>query len=122
METNVKENRAKWVAALRSGEFKQTTGSLKDYYDIGYCCLGVGCVVFQKETGFGEFTDGGMNFYVDKENEKEHDEDSFLNPIVAEFFGVTKPEQKELVRLNDGDHQNFQYIANKIEAVTNELP
>lgn len=36
--------KANWVAALRSGEFKQTT---KGYLKLGnaYCCLGVGCVV-----------------------------------------------------------------------------
>lgn len=30
-----------WVAALRSGEYKQTKGHLK--CDSGYCCLGVLC-------------------------------------------------------------------------------
>ena len=29
----------KWAAALRSGKYKQTTGSLKN--EEGYCCLGV---------------------------------------------------------------------------------
>jgi len=38
----------KWVAALRSGEFKQCEGSLEDYLPnseekIGHCCLGVAC-------------------------------------------------------------------------------
>lgn len=37
------ELKAKWIAALRSGEFKQTRGYLKD--DAGYCCLGVLCKV-----------------------------------------------------------------------------
>lgn len=31
-----------WVQYLRSGEFAQTTGTLRN--DEGYCCLGVGCV------------------------------------------------------------------------------
>lgn len=34
----------KWDAALRSGEYQQTTGTLKDVHEdgrIGYCCLGV---------------------------------------------------------------------------------
>ena len=36
-----RELKAKWIAALRSGEYKQTSG---DYYSPktgGYCCLGV---------------------------------------------------------------------------------
>jgi len=34
----------KWVLALRSGEYSQTTGKLQD--EQGYCCLGVACDVF----------------------------------------------------------------------------
>ena len=34
-------NRAAWVAALRSGEYEQATGGLRD--DGSYCCLGVAC-------------------------------------------------------------------------------
>lgn len=42
------ENRRRWVEALRSGEYKQTTGWLKREFpeeDGGarYCCLGVVC-------------------------------------------------------------------------------
>lgn len=37
------ELKAKWVAALRSGEYEQITGSLKE--PDGYCCLGVLCEV-----------------------------------------------------------------------------
>jgi len=36
-----KEIKARWVAALRSGEYKQTKGALQD--KTGYCCLGVLC-------------------------------------------------------------------------------
>lgn len=43
-----KENIRKWVDALRSGEFKQTTGRLRN--DAGeYCCLGVACEVAIKD-------------------------------------------------------------------------
>ncbi len=33
-----------WITALRSGEYKQGHGALQDA--IGYCCLGVACVLF----------------------------------------------------------------------------
>lgn len=32
-----------WVAALRSGDYPQSRGHLKD--DVGFCCLGVACEV-----------------------------------------------------------------------------
>lgn len=44
-------NAKKWVAALRSGEFSQTQGHLRDYK--GYCCLGVACELYRRETGKG---------------------------------------------------------------------
>jgi hypothetical protein len=37
----MKANRRKWVEALRSGEFKQATGTLHSPAGGGYCCLGV---------------------------------------------------------------------------------
>lgn len=42
-----KEVRAKWVAALRSGEYKQAIGYLKT--ESGFCCLGVLCDLAEKE-------------------------------------------------------------------------
>jgi hypothetical protein len=40
-----KEDAAKWLKALRSGKYEQTTGTLCEKDDIyenpGYCCLGV---------------------------------------------------------------------------------
>jgi len=38
-----------WTAALRSGEFKQTTGMLRN--DGGMCCLGVLCELHRRATG-----------------------------------------------------------------------
>lgn len=37
--------REQWVAALRSGEFKQATGRLYKGWGDGYCCLGVACAL-----------------------------------------------------------------------------
>ncbi len=42
-----KEIKDRWLAALRSGEYKQTTLYLKD--DNGYCCLGVLCDLYLKD-------------------------------------------------------------------------
>lgn len=48
---SVQENRARWVAALRGGEYKQGTDTLYDVSTQQYCCLGVLCDVYEKETG-----------------------------------------------------------------------
>lgn len=42
METVVEQ----WVAALRSGKYQQTSNTLHD--DVGYCCLGVLCDLYQQ--------------------------------------------------------------------------
>lgn len=39
------DNAKKWVAALRSGEYKQTTNRLYDGDIDAYCCLGVACAI-----------------------------------------------------------------------------
>lgn len=42
------ENRKKWVEALRSGKYKQTSDSLRNREGDGYafCCLGVACDLY----------------------------------------------------------------------------
>lgn len=49
------ENVKLWLEALRSGEYDQTRGRLHLEND-GYCCLGVACEVYRKETGQGEWS------------------------------------------------------------------
>ena len=36
----------KWIKELRSGEYSQSGGQLKN--ESGFCCLGVGCKIFLK--------------------------------------------------------------------------
>lgn len=43
------ENAKKWVTALKSGDYKQTKGTLRD--GEGFCCLGVACDL----SGLGEW-------------------------------------------------------------------
>lgn len=45
MPPDAKENLRKWVAALRSGNYKQARGYLRPSDDSGYCCLGVACEI-----------------------------------------------------------------------------
>lgn len=58
------EIKSKWVAALRSGEFKQGTGWLlqrnhNETQAAYYCCLGVLCELHRRETNEGEWKPEG---------------------------------------------------------------
>lgn len=44
------EIKAKWVAALRSGEYKQGRSNLRSE-DESFCCLGVLCDLYSREFG-----------------------------------------------------------------------
>jgi hypothetical protein len=44
-----------WLEALRSGEYMQTTGELRN--GAGFCCLGVLCDLHAKQTGKGHWKD-----------------------------------------------------------------
>lgn len=50
-----KEWADKWVKALRSGEFKQGIGGLKDKNN-NYCCLGVLCAIAFPEKSTNNMT------------------------------------------------------------------
>ena len=65
MNTDVK---LKWIAALRSGEYKQGNGKLRTE-DNKYCCLGVLSDLYNKETGKGQWLEDDGNAYSFKTNE-----------------------------------------------------
>lgn len=44
------EIKKQWVAALRSGEYKQGTGKLNLRAGSAFCCLGVLCDIYVKQT------------------------------------------------------------------------
>lgn len=41
-----KEDKKRWVAALRSGKYSQCTGRLHNPRTDSYCCLGIACEIF----------------------------------------------------------------------------
>jgi len=55
------EVKKKWIAALRSGEYEQGQSRLRPSEDT-YCCLGVLCDLYVKETGIGEWRDDDVAF------------------------------------------------------------
>ena len=63
-----------WVAALRSGEYEQCRKVLRNG-EGGFCCLGVLCDLYAKETG-------------DSEGEAFDSIDNELAPCVTEWAGL----------------------------------
>lgn len=109
-------NAQKWVEALRSGEYTQTRGQLKDY--SRFCCLGVACDLFMKETGRGYWN--GDIFYAEDGGEYEA---SLLMPPIMHWLGledrsggyVSNSAPRSLASQND-DGKSFSEIADIIEA------
>jgi hypothetical protein len=98
------------LKALRSGEYKQTKETLQD--EVGYCCLGVMCDVFEKETGRTLRRDVGSYLYGGELGEQEG---------VQEWVGLrhcdgTSKYNPPLVSLNDYDGYTFSQIADFIES------
>lgn len=118
MNQDVKE---KWVAALRGGEYTQTTGRLRDR--DSYCCLGVLCDL--------AVLDGAIDPPVLTEETCaccfpawQYDESAGELPMrVQQWAGLTEGNPTVLYRgdtetlstLNDLRGQNFEQIADVIE-------
>ena len=108
----------KWVAALRNGEYKQTTGKLANADRTEHCCLGVLCELAIKEGPEMEVWRG-----VDMRTRFDG-VDNFL-PFVVQRWAGTATALGEfyggaLVSLNDEGHP-FEQIANVIEQHWEEL-
>lgn len=98
--------KAKWTAALRSGEYTQGAGNLRTLTDH-YCCLGVLCaiaeVVPDPEPSFD-------NCYVYAGFSGD------LAPELRTSLGIPSYTMRHLVHLNDGERRSFAEIADYIDA------
>jgi hypothetical protein len=90
--------KSKWVAALRSGKYKQVTGSLQN--NGGFCCLGVLCDISPAVMG-----------RIDNPNT--------LGREGYTYAGFSSEQEDILTELNDGAHgrkkRGFKGIATWIE-------
>lgn len=105
-----KEIKAKWLAALRNGAYKQTTKHLRD--DTGFCCLGVLCDVIDpsKWTPEGSYENSKQ---LPPESIVKLAELSYKNPTV-EIKKQRGTTLRELAALNDNGY-TFLQIADLIE-------
>lgn len=100
-----------WIAALRSGEYKQAKSVLADG-NGGYCCLGVACAV---ASGKGtkatdaeiEKVAGGSNWRIASTSLRER---LGLSNHSSGYIG-----SGVLMRMNDEDKRTFADIADYIE-------
>ena len=117
-----KEVADKWVAALRSGDYKQTTGQLANAERTEHCCLGVLCEMAIKD---------GVNVAVDVLPHAPYDVYFDENPAglpykVQTWSGIFTPNGVlnggiTIAALNDDEQYDFGRIANIIEESWREL-
>lgn len=97
------ELKAKWITALRSGEYKQARGWLRR--DDAFCCLGVLCDI----SGRGEWRGNQFNFPDDHRL-------GGLPVRWAKEIGVGQSAEAKLAAMNDARGASFCEIADWIEA------
>jgi hypothetical protein len=105
------DNMRKVLVALRSGEYKQTKEMLQD--KNGYCCLGVMCAVFEKETG--------MTLRKKDDTGYIYGGDLSAHPHVREWVGLANESgltkaRECLIDFNDAMNYPFSEIADFIES------
>lgn len=111
------------IAALRSGKYKQTIGTLKD--SKGYCCLGVASKLFSDAYGIGKFkqcVDDKTNYFCTNEENVEDGVSTYLHTDLAKklrvsetpHVGIGRTSSVSLINLNDFG-VNFKGIAALLE-------
>ena len=108
---DVVKNREIWLNALSSGKYKQTSEVLQD--SSGFCCLGVACDVYMKETGKGEWI-------VEDSRKVFLDSITRLPDEVKNWFGFSTKygdyDDGMLTKLNDDERLSFSEIADIIDS------
>lgn len=106
----------KWVKALESGNFNQTTGTLKERKvsknkkeRVGYCCLGVACELLTKEGLLEESQKDFGEFLFDRGESMDSDDvygiahlDTKLIYEVRDLLGINEKDEQYLIYMNDG--------------------
>jgi hypothetical protein len=112
------EVKARWVAALRSGEYEQTTDFLKD--KDGHCCLGVLCDLYARESGMKAWSEqdlGDVDGITIDGGDK-----GLPGAVVAIWSGLDVTQRVEIdgerstLFAHNDDGKSFEQIAKAIEA------
>ena len=119
----------KWIKALKSGEYKQTQSFLRT--DKGYCCLGVLCDLYHKETGKGEWEehrDDFGNYYKFKTDNPSEADTKLLPRDVVKWAGLPGQigvylkgyGEKDIISALNDDGFSFNQLTKIIEEQFNE--
>jgi hypothetical protein len=109
------EYKAKWIAALRSGAYKQGREALRN--DDEFCCLGVLCDVID-QNGWENYQDDRVTTIALWKFANDEYETSFgENGPAVQLTGLSAEIQDKLIELNDKDRASFKQIADYIEEV-----
>lgn len=98
------EIKAQWLAALRSGDYQQGRSLL--HYEDRFCCLGVLCDLYAKDTGNTWESNGSVC--------NMHRSDQLLPLQVQEWAGLKHSDPMGLAGRND-DGATFEELAAIIE-------
>lgn len=107
------ELKKEWVAALRSGKYKQAHGTLSK--PDGDCCLGVLCKVAGILQGGTAYYASSYDFIVDEASA------TCLPSGFRDYMGISLGFQSQLIAANDKDGTSFDGIADIIENENEEL-
>lgn len=110
-------NIEQWVEALRSGQYTQTLTRLR--YKDTYCCLGVACDLYNKDTQKGIWLKRTVNQDVYTFNIGSKIVEYVLPIPVREWLGISSQHARIYGFMNDTG-RDFDQIANRIEEDYNE--
>lgn len=114
--------KAKWQAALTSGEYEKGTGALRTHGNK-FCCLGVLCDIYIKATGKGRWVENNDTYsFVDG---SDHSAGGFPTAEVVEWAGLKVEAPYVVDDAGDVEHLHylndqgvpFAEIAKKIDAL-----
>lgn len=104
--------KAEWVAALRSGKYRQATEVLATLKNkrYSYCCLGVLCALDERVERVKNVY-GDTTFALD---DKQFDNGELPN-VMLNSIGLSVKAQRHLIKMNDDEGASFEEIADWIE-------
>lgn len=110
------EIKKRWLEALRSGEYKQGRGHLRQYErgEHTYCCLGVLCDLYVQEKRNMWYED------LEHSNVSElHNVDELPPDVVVDWADLPESDPQlnglAISSWNDSHKKDFKYIADLIE-------
>lgn len=103
--------RTEWLAALRSGEYRQAPGALQAGDTSGFCCLGVLCDLAVKR-----HPELGMRWGFENFTEADSCNSNIPPRSFARMLGNLDSYIDPLTQMNDIDGKSFAEIADFIEA------